>query len=489
MQEILVTTMYQRSLLLDYPHDNPPSIRSLPAELVAHIMRFALELERQPLGATGRVRFVVLRSVSSLWRQTALTTPDLWRSLHICFDLTGPSLDTISSWFARAGKDSRVRLALEGEGQRKSDSWRCILTLLEHPSLNFYALHLGKGILYNLGDLRRICSPAAPKASVQLLTIELSEGWAARDDTEEEQEEDENWRDPFWESDLLHLDKAFPRLKSLVFQNHSRWFTLRVSHSDLVSLVLGRGYGPRKLFRQLSQMFPRLEELFLSRHFATCPASWGDASIIHLPMLKRLTVEIANQGLVDTTAWNICPPQVLTEMRALLRKSQADRIALRISEAPIEPLLTELLSTSIPIYQLDVQEIGWLNPTFCALRSEASIPSSLREIIVRGKPPTHDPSSIPQKPSWAADDASSPSRSGAAHTQRAEASAAGSTIQHIRVYMAGAREDCERLNDQYAWKTATVELSCHCVTETIIETLVHQQSPALCHEYEKLCLG
>ncbi|KAH6906723.1 hypothetical protein BKA70DRAFT_1286709 [Coprinopsis sp. MPI-PUGE-AT-0042] len=245
---------------------------------------------------------------------------------------------------------------------------------------------------------------------------------------------------PFGRATFFTSIKPFRDSSPSSFKTIAGGLPCEFPHSDLVSL----------------------KSLFLSRHFATCPASWGDASIIHLPMLKRLTVEIEPiRALCTTSSPSYLPGSQVFHLigryygmeylcEPSLRKSQADRVALRISEAPIEPLLTELLSTSIPIYQLDVQEIGWLNPTFCALRSEASIP-----------PPTHDPSSIPQKPSWAADDASSPSRSGAAHTQRAEASAAGSTIQHIR----------------YAWKTATVELSCHC------------QSPALCHEYEKLCLG
>ncbi|KAH6896310.1 hypothetical protein BKA70DRAFT_1116487, partial [Coprinopsis sp. MPI-PUGE-AT-0042] len=57
------------------------AIRRLPAELIALIMYFTVELNKEPLGRAGRRDFMALRSVSPLWRDTAFTTPYLWKSL------------------------------------------------------------------------------------------------------------------------------------------------------------------------------------------------------------------------------------------------------------------------------------------------------------------------------------------------------------------------------------------------------------------------
>lgn len=83
------------------------AIRRIPPEVIASILQFALG-ERRCIDRRGRIFFMQLRAVCSLWRATAFSTPDLWSALSLDLDdthATYPNTPTnrVCGWFARAG--------------------------------------------------------------------------------------------------------------------------------------------------------------------------------------------------------------------------------------------------------------------------------------------------------------------------------------------------------------------------------------------------
>ncbi|KAH6908938.1 hypothetical protein BKA70DRAFT_1479693 [Coprinopsis sp. MPI-PUGE-AT-0042] len=59
------------------------ALRRTPPEIVARIMAFAISGLEGSVGSSERSEFKNLRAVSRLWRQTALSTPYLWRSVAL----------------------------------------------------------------------------------------------------------------------------------------------------------------------------------------------------------------------------------------------------------------------------------------------------------------------------------------------------------------------------------------------------------------------
>jgi hypothetical protein len=120
-------------------------VRLLSLEIIAMILRFAL---LSPLDRRGRQDFQSFRSVSRLWRQTAFSTPSLWRGLAIdvsFFDAGNQHsqarlLDLLRLWFSRAGsKDAPVSLSLETRSDRDT-GW--IFDALRSATLNMNTFRL-----------------------------------------------------------------------------------------------------------------------------------------------------------------------------------------------------------------------------------------------------------------------------------------------------------------------------------------------------------
>jgi F-box-like len=106
------------------------AVRRIPAEVVASIIAFAITGRHGHVEAQGRTTFLVLRRVSRLWRQTAFSTPVLWRNL--CFQIRSPNyIDifplssqplsvaesrwpanwrVITSWLSRGGKGAPLSI-------------------------------------------------------------------------------------------------------------------------------------------------------------------------------------------------------------------------------------------------------------------------------------------------------------------------------------------------------------------------------------------
>jgi exonuclease VII small subunit len=97
-------------------------VRSLPSELVASIIQFALgeNLSKRPLDRAGRQAFAGLRRVCKHWREAALSAPGLWRDLLIRLSQWSGTIDVLSvqadfsakldNWFAKGGVGAPLHL-------------------------------------------------------------------------------------------------------------------------------------------------------------------------------------------------------------------------------------------------------------------------------------------------------------------------------------------------------------------------------------------
>ncbi|KAH6915718.1 hypothetical protein BKA70DRAFT_1395512 [Coprinopsis sp. MPI-PUGE-AT-0042] len=94
--------MLQEQRILQIAFKSP--IRKLPSELIAEILKACFP---NPLSRNDLFSFLALRSVCSMWRETAFSTPELWNRLEITLerDTFKPRWDVagvILRWFDRA---------------------------------------------------------------------------------------------------------------------------------------------------------------------------------------------------------------------------------------------------------------------------------------------------------------------------------------------------------------------------------------------------
>jgi F-box-like len=92
-------------------------IRRIPPEIIAAIIILMLSGVRVALENRA---YASVCSISTLWRQTATSTPSLWRSLSLDLDRVpawhhrtdaGPRLrDSLDGWFSRAGEGAYITL-------------------------------------------------------------------------------------------------------------------------------------------------------------------------------------------------------------------------------------------------------------------------------------------------------------------------------------------------------------------------------------------
>ncbi|KAH6907960.1 hypothetical protein BKA70DRAFT_347894 [Coprinopsis sp. MPI-PUGE-AT-0042] len=118
--------------------DDPPSlsaaVRSIPAEILAKIIHWAIGGSGRFVDSDARHTFLHLRQVSTIWRRTAFSTPYLWRYLSVDTKkglgrdpyLAMTALTRlIPQWFERAGREAEVHLDLGGwmEGDDYHVDW------------------------------------------------------------------------------------------------------------------------------------------------------------------------------------------------------------------------------------------------------------------------------------------------------------------------------------------------------------------------------
>ncbi|KAH6908965.1 hypothetical protein BKA70DRAFT_1279200 [Coprinopsis sp. MPI-PUGE-AT-0042] len=101
-------------------------LRRVPPEVIAKILAFALQTRYGCLNIFERQQFRDYRHVSKLWRATSLSTPSLWRGIHIdqgdfegLRPWDGQEVEIrqrfaryITLWFSHAGQGACLRLAV-----------------------------------------------------------------------------------------------------------------------------------------------------------------------------------------------------------------------------------------------------------------------------------------------------------------------------------------------------------------------------------------
>ncbi|KAH6899372.1 hypothetical protein BKA70DRAFT_1314230 [Coprinopsis sp. MPI-PUGE-AT-0042] len=229
------------------------AVRRLPPEVVALILRHALTLchglgggRGRALGKHDREYFAGLRSVSRLWRTTAMTTPDLWRYLEVVLEADTSSSQLASrlkGWFSKGGTNAELMLKLSRFGVLPHGSTD-ILPCLNQPGLNFATISLGS--YDSREDVLRLLRPI----DVFQSTRNVSLSWAFGGLSPEK---------PQWRP----LSEVFPRLESLALRAEVPLHTIFPQH-HLVSLHLNK--NPFNHLNELSDFLPSagsLQELIL----------------------------------------------------------------------------------------------------------------------------------------------------------------------------------------------------------------------------------
>ncbi|KAH6908902.1 hypothetical protein BKA70DRAFT_1426781 [Coprinopsis sp. MPI-PUGE-AT-0042] len=122
-------------------------IRRIPPEVVATIIHDGTMNASGCFGEEERLNFSRIRSTCGLWRQTAYSTPALWRGLAVDLDrlLDNHSAEEtfaivrrrLSSWFSHAGKGAPIKLFLTGATSSFASS---ILDFISEAGLNVTSL-------------------------------------------------------------------------------------------------------------------------------------------------------------------------------------------------------------------------------------------------------------------------------------------------------------------------------------------------------------
>ncbi|KAH6896312.1 hypothetical protein BKA70DRAFT_1529526 [Coprinopsis sp. MPI-PUGE-AT-0042] len=273
------------------------AVRRLPAGLIALIMYFTLGLHKWPLGRMARCDFKALRCVSSLWRETAFTTPYLWKSLAIdlsqdfSLDHTSTPIKTINSWFAHAGEGCHVSLRIYDSWPYMEDPWAYLTPLLNNqPRFHLSTLELGPGILRSERDQHNLCTVSASTARLRSLILTFSPpGDFVPNEDDGQGTDTAPHRTP-----RLPFSEAFPQLECLSLKGDLSAFG-ELIHPTIKSLTLDVAKSTALLFSKVAHRLPALEELIiisLDLGFIT------DGAPVQLPTLKRLTL-IVKWSLVD----------------------------------------------------------------------------------------------------------------------------------------------------------------------------------------------
>ncbi|KAH6896311.1 hypothetical protein BKA70DRAFT_1529524 [Coprinopsis sp. MPI-PUGE-AT-0042] len=382
------------------------AVRRLPAELIALIMYFTLELNKGPLGNISRSDFMALRSVSSLWRETAFATPYLWKSLAIDLsqdfsrDHTGTptaprAIERVNSWFANAGAGCYVSLSIYDSWAYMRDPWAYLSPLLNDQSrFQLFALELGPCILRSERDQHSLCTASAPKARLRSLILTFSPSRSFVSNEDDGQDSDTGPR----QMPRLPFSEAFPHLECLSLKGDLSALS-ELIHPTIKSLTLDVAKSTALLFSKVAHRLPALEELII---ISLDPGFITDGAPVQLPSLKRLTL-IVKWSLVDILPIFTCPrlqwmhligqipgcsdltSPLADELVALVTRSRAPHFTLRVSGYNLDITLSRLLSPSWPIHRLDVTSADWLpgHATRGACIGLHLLPSSLLDIYIR----------------------------------------------------------------------------------------------------------
>jgi F-box-like len=255
--------------------------RRIPPELIAKIIRFTVADRGQPLDRSARQEFKRLRCVSSVWREIAFSTQELWRNLVFPFDAVswehgGIDLnDQLNSWLDRGGKGApRALVALNGNRRVRRNcevalSW--IMGIADDPDCNVTSLTLDPALFDD--GLMYVHKPSTKgRRSVRNLAMALPEDM---------------------DIPVLELDAAYPDLECLAVMDcllgTRNIRPINFCHSTATSLSLHRVDGTIQELTSALGGLPALTELILASVNVGI-SSGGTDDDVSLPLLRRLVI-------------------------------------------------------------------------------------------------------------------------------------------------------------------------------------------------------
>jgi F-box-like len=257
------------------------AVRRIPPEVVAKFIKYAIEDPDGVVRGGGRLVFSQLRAVCRLWRQTALTTPSLWRSVGVDMSDTNTKASiwtNLTSWFLRAGEAAPLIL----EAHQPSPSMVLdLMDFVRRTGFNFSSLVLSatggstSPILLPYTILEAIASPSCNPVPLEYLGI------AFRSNVQSV--------NPLVSRIHLNLNHCFPKLFKLSLGEAASApipFPVKISHETLSTLYLLRLKLSPMDMRDILLGLPRLRTLQLEE----CEGIVGDgsAAFTHLSLTRLI---------------------------------------------------------------------------------------------------------------------------------------------------------------------------------------------------------
>ncbi|KAH6873524.1 hypothetical protein BKA70DRAFT_1352816 [Coprinopsis sp. MPI-PUGE-AT-0042] len=278
-------------------------IRSVPPEVIGTIIAFAIIRSDGYVGREERKIFQRLRCISRVWRQTAFSTPELWRTIHFeCYPLPWWDVPTrhitwftIASWLTRGGRGAPLNISFRGAG---SHSVSQLLDALSSLELNLTSLSLsdkedGFGDPF---DLKILASARARPLPIQVLTAPLYAFQFVPPQPK------------------VNLNQSLPHLVclTLAFTNVPPVARMPfLTHTHLSELRLSRGMLAEQDVKFVLGGLPQLQVLDLHNCHCTPSSDSGDVSLYTHPSIE---VIIFTEGVPETFLRRLVCPR-LTDVR------------------------------------------------------------------------------------------------------------------------------------------------------------------------------
>ncbi|KAH6873498.1 hypothetical protein BKA70DRAFT_1352780 [Coprinopsis sp. MPI-PUGE-AT-0042] len=354
-------------------------LRRVPPEVIAKILAFALRTRYGCLNSFERQQFRDYRHVSKLWRATSLSTPSLWRGIHIdqgdfegLRPWDGQEVEIrqrfaryLTLWFSHAGQGACLRLAVSAIWGLKAahileairDSTLCIssLVLEARDTPRHFQRYADLAVLSN-----------GPHSYPTLNSLTISLPKRSNMDGEE--------------GHTFDLTQSFPSLRTFTLNGPKGTpVPVNFAHETLQHLHLTFfTYSPFQ-FSCLIQNLPNLSTLQLYKCTAEVEASEEDWDIHPYVHQKLQSITFSRSVPVEWFEPLTCPSvenihvdgdfgvtgncsdagRRLSDLIFDSLPSQISVVALAVGQ---EPMLRELLSTCSSIQALEIRRFSDLDP-------------------------------------------------------------------------------------------------------------------------------